>query len=162
MSTYFSVPWCLRDMSLDCTVWIYSISSSRIKHIEENPYIQYLCMHLKVSLRPMTGQLRTRLYVYLVVKAIRLRQAAGPWIFFYFIYTFFLDCTIVYIAIASDRGFSRRHGCIVSMDFFMAVTQAMNFRPMIQHKHCTFIYPSPGLNMQPVDKKNSPLTNIID
>jgi hypothetical protein len=44
----------------------------------------------------------------------------------------------------------------------MAVTQAMNLRPMMQHKHSIFIYPSEGLSMQPVDKKNSPLTNIID
>ncbi len=44
----------------------------------------------------------------------------------------------------------------------MAVTQAMNFRPMMQHKQCIFIYPSEGLSMQPVDKKNGLLTNIID
>ena len=44
----------------------------------------------------------------------------------------------------------------------MAVTQAMNLRPMMQHKHSIFIYPSTGLSMQPVDKKNRPLTNIKD
>jgi hypothetical protein len=57
------------------------------------------------------------IHVSLVVKAMGVKQAAGPWIFLYFIYIFFLDCTIVYIAIASDRVFSRRHGCIVSKDF---------------------------------------------
>ncbi len=68
----------------------------------------------------MTGQLRTRLYICFPSCKNNTPETGGGTLdfFLFYIYIFFLDCTIVYIAIASDRGFSRRHGCIVSKDFF--------------------------------------------